>query len=56
MKGRSMTAQEIISDLTSQGFDREQIADAMCDGEYLASEYIDENTAAEVYALCRGGK
>jgi hypothetical protein len=50
-----MNAQEIITDLTSQGFDREQIADAMCDGEYLLAEDIDENTAAEVYALCGGG-
>lgn len=44
-------AQEMINNLLSQGFDKKQIADCMCDGDYLRSESICEELAETVYCL-----
>ena len=41
-------AREIIATLTAEGFDHSQITDAMCDGEYLGTEGIDQATSEAV--------
>jgi hypothetical protein len=48
-------AQEIIKSLAEEGYDKGQIADAMCDGEYLGSQGITKSLAEKVYDLCRTG-
>ena len=44
-------AQEKIDELKAQGYDKVQIIDAICDGEFLKAENIDKETAEEVYNI-----
>lgn len=53
VEGVNMKAKQIIKDLVEEGFDLHQIADAICDGEYLNAEGIDQATAEEVFTLCQ---
>ena len=43
-------AKKIIGELREDGFDDQQIADAMEDGEYLGKAGIDQETAEEIHA------
>lgn len=45
-------SKNIINDLLNEGFDYQQIADAMEDGAYLYENDIDQDTAEEVYDYC----
>jgi len=47
-------SKEIVSQLKEDGFDEKQILDAMCDGEFLKSSGIDQETAEVIYHLIRG--
>ena len=46
---KEMAATEIVSRLRAEGYDDKQIADAMCDGQYLDQAQISQETAEEVY-------
>jgi len=50
-----MNAKQIIEDLKENGFDESQILDAMCDGSFLDSEGIDQETAEEIHEICKTG-
>ena len=50
MKDLSKEAQEIIYDLLVEGFDNSQIKDAMCDGEYLKKEGINQEISEEIHS------
>jgi len=52
MKNLSQESQEIIESLREEGFEDDQIAAAMCDGEYLGKEGISQKTSEEVYLYC----
>ena len=47
---------QFIEDLRDQGFDDQQIADAMEDGEYLGKTGIDQETAEEIHACLKRRK
>ena len=44
---------KIINSLLEDGYDWEQIAESMLDGEWLKSEGIDQETAEEIYDICK---
>ena len=46
-------AQKIYTALRQEGFDTQQIEDAMCDGEYLGDECIPAEIAHEVWRIAR---
>ena len=46
-------AKFIYNDLKSQGFDKKQIADCMCDGEVLAKDGIDQEVAEFIFEMCK---
>lgn len=52
-KERKITygAKETIELLRADGFDNEQIKDAMCDGQVLKDLNIDQETAEEIYEI-----
>lgn len=45
-------AAAVIVELEGKGFDRKQIADAMCDGEYLGKSGLTQDVVEEVYRIC----
>ena len=47
-KSVKMQAEEVILQLTDEGFDPQQISSAMADGEYLEKEGIGQDLAEEV--------
>ena len=44
---------DTIDYLREEGFDDEQIIDAMMDGEYLSNEEITQETAEEIISILR---
>lgn len=49
-----MNARELISDLKKNGFDLQQIKDALCDGDFLAKEgYNDQAVVEEAYEIVK---
>lgn len=49
-----LLTKQLISDLKKDGFDDQQIIEAMCDGLYLLQAGIDQDTAEEVYNYLKG--
>ena len=51
---RITRAMEIVLDLRDAGYDDEQIADALCDGEYIKKELAGYKQAEieDAYAIC----
>jgi len=47
-------ADDFIALLLEEGFNYKQIADAMCDGEYLAKTNLTQDTVEEIYDICNG--
>jgi len=52
MKTINEQALEIIKDLKEDGFDNDQIKEAMEDGEYIAKAGYSEGVADEVWNIC----
>jgi hypothetical protein len=48
-----MNAQQLINEISQNGkFDNDQVKDALCDGDYLASQgYTDQDLIEEAYNL-----
>lgn len=47
------TAKLLIEELTSKGITKADIADAMCDGNFLKDAGINQDTAEEIYDFCK---